>query len=186
MTDKERFLSLCSGINRDGIENLIKWLNESDFFRAPASTRFHGSYSGGLCKHSLNVYDEMKKLLSIYPEIEVPEETILITTLFHDLCKVNFYATEKRSRKNEQGCWESYDAYTINPKLNYGGHGSKSVFIAQQFIRLTPEEAVAINCHMSCFSDDSKEVSKAYEQFPYAWLVSVADQSATFVIEAKE
>lgn len=186
MDNKERFLSLCSNIKRDGIEGLIEWINSSDFFDAPASTRFHGSYSGGLCEHSLNVYDEMRRLLSAYPDIEVSDETVIITTLFHDLCKVNFYSTEKRNRKNESGRWESYDAYTINPKLNYGGHGSKSVFIIQQFIKLTVEEAVAINCHMSAFQGDVNEVSKAYEQFPYAWLVSIADQSASFIIESRK
>lgn len=184
--NKVRFLELCKGIKRDGIDDLIKWLESSDFFVAPASTRFHGSYAGGLCEHSLNVYDEAKRLLEVYPEIEVSEETVLITTLFHDLCKVNNYASEKRNRKNAEGQWESYDAYTTKPKLNFGGHGSKSVFITQQFIKLTPEEGVAINCHMSTFDGDSGYVGQAYEQFPYAWLVSVADQSATFVIESRK
>lgn len=186
MTDKERYLSLCSSIKRDGINNLIDWLEKSDFFTAPASTRFHGSYAGGLCEHSLHVYDEMKRLLQVYPEIKVSEETIIITTLFHDLCKVNNYAVEKRNRKNESGQWESYDAFITKPKLNYGGHGSKSVFITQQFIKLTTEEAVAINCHMSAFDGDVGYIGMAYEQFPYAWLLSAADQSATYVVETKK
>ena len=185
MTDKERFLELCSGIKRDGIRDLMQWLEGSDFYVAPASTRFHGNYPGGLLQHSLNVYDELKRLLKAYPEIRVDEESALIVTLFHDLCKVNFYAAEKRNRKNEHGQWESYDAYTIKEKFCYGGHGSKSVFLVQNFIKLKPEEAVAINCHMGN-SDGNDYVGNSYEQYPLAWLAHVADESATYIKEKKE
>ena len=182
MTDKERYLELCGHIQRDGIDNLIRWISGSDFFEAPASTRFHGNYPGGLLTHSLNVYDEMKRLLSAYPEIEVSEESLIIVSLFHDLCKIGFYTSEKRNRKNESGQWESYDAYTIKEKFCYGGHGSKSVFIVQNFIKLYPEEAVAINCHMGSW-DGNKDVGNAFEKYPIAWLLHVADESATYMIE---
>lgn len=186
MDNRERFLMLGATVKRDGMEELLEWLAEkTDFFEAPASTRFHGSYRGGLVEHSLNVYDEMKRLLSAYPEIQVPEESVVISTLFHDLCKANMYKTEKRNRKNESGQWESYDAYTIDEKFCFGGHGSKSVFLLQHFIKLTPEEGVAINCHMSAF-DDNKYVGNSFEQFPFAWLLSVADQSATYIKENKK
>lgn len=180
---KERFLQLCKTVNREGFEDLLEWLEKSDFYRAPASKVYHGSYPGGLLEHSLNVYDELKRLLSVYPEVDVTEETVIISSLFHDLCKANFYTVEKRNRKNEEGRWESYDAYNIKEKFCYGGHGSKSVFILQQFIKLTPEEAVAINCHMSCW-DGNKEVSNAYQQCPFAWLLHVADESATYIKES--
>ncbi len=184
MNEKERFLSLCSAIHRDGIDSLMEWLESSDFYTAPASRRYHGSHKGGLLEHSLNVYDELKRLFAAYPEIQVTEETAAIIALFHDLCKVNFYATEKRNRKNEEGKWESYDAYTIKEKFCFGGHGSKSVFIVQNFIKLTPEEAAAINCHMGAF--DNENVGQTYEQFPLAWLLHVADEAATYIQEAKQ
>lgn len=184
LDDKERFLLLCSAIHRDGIDNLMSWLESSDFYTAPASTRYHGSHTGGLLAHSLNVYDELKRLLTAYPEVQATEETVAIVALFHDLCKVNFYATEKRNRKNEDGRWESYDAYTIKEKFCFGGHGSKSVFIVQNFIKLTPEEAVAINCHMGSF--DNQNVGQTYEQFPLAWVLHVADEAATYIQEAKQ
>ena len=120
----------------------------------------------------------------MYPEIKVSEDSVVVAALFHDLCKVNMYATEKRNRKNENGQWESYDAYTIKEKFCYGGHGSKSVFLVQHFIKLTPEEAVAINAHMSCW-DGNTSVGNAYEQFPFAWLLHVADESATYIKEGK-
>lgn len=184
MDNKEKFIFLCKEIARPGIDDLMAWLERSDFYVAPASSRFHGSHPGGLLEHSLNVYDELKRLLQAYPEVKVSDETAIICSLFHDLCKVNMYKTEKRNRKNEAGQWESYDAYTIAEKFHFGGHGSKSVFIVQQFIKLTPEEAVAINCHMG-LGDGSDHVSDAYEQYPLAWLLHTADEAATFIIEKK-
>jgi len=182
MSCKERFVSLCKTVSRQGMDDLLKWLEESDFYSAPASSRFHGSHAGGLLEHSLNVYDELKRLLSVYPEIEVSEESVVIVALFHDLCKVNMYVSEKRNRKNDFGQWESYDAYAVNEKFAFGGHGSKSVYLVQHFVKLTPDEAVAINCHMSCWDGD-KTVGNAFEQFPFAWLVHVADEAATYIKE---
>lgn len=179
MENKERFLSLCSKIERAGINDLLDWLEKSDFYTCPASTKFHDVCAGGLLQHSLNVYDELKRLLTVY-SVKVNEESIIIVSLFHDLCKVNFYTTEKRNRKNTAGKWESYDAFAVKEKFCYGGHGSKSVFLVQNFMRLLPEEAVAINCHMGAW-EDTRYVGAAYEQLPLAWLVHVADEAATYM-----
>lgn len=184
--NKKEFLDLCSMIQRDGIANLLAWLERSDFFTAPASRQYHGSYEGGLLQHSLNVYHEMKRLLAAFPEIHASDETVAIITLFHDLCKVNFYGVEKRNRKTADDRWESYDAYKIDEKFKYGGHGSKSVFIVQNFMKLTPEEAVAINCHMGAFDGNAQSVGGAFEAYPLAWLTSVADQAATYIDERGE
>lgn len=185
VANHDRFVGLLNSVQRDGINELLKWLEETDFFYAPASRAYHGAYAGGLCEHSLNVYDEFKRLLLAYPEVKADEESVILASLLHDLCKVNFYATEKRNRKNEAGQWESYDAYTIQEKFRFGGHGSKSVFLAQHFIRLTPEEAVAINCHMASW-DGNKDVGSAFEQTPFAWLLHVADEAATYIKEGKK
>lgn len=182
MTDKERFISLCSGIHKDGINELMEWLENSDFYTCPASSKYHLNCEGGLLEHSLNVYDELKRLLVAYPEIKVSEESILITSLFHDLCKVNCYKPESRNRKTTSGTWERYTAYTRKEDFCYGGHGSKSVYLIQKFMNLTDEEAVAINCHMSCW-DGNTTVGEAYAQFPFAWLLHVADESATYIAE---
>ena len=181
--DKAEFKELCADINRDGIDDLMQWLEDSDFYTAPASTRFHGSVEGGLLRHSLNVYLELMTVLSAYPEIEVSHETIVICSLFHDLCKVNFYGTEQRNRKNSQGKWEKYNAYTVKEKFPFGGHGSKSVFLIQNFIKLLPEEAVAINCHMGAWGDNKNDVGKAFETYPLAWALHVADEAATYLRE---
>lgn len=183
MDNIERFITLSKTIQRDGIDDLLKWVKSTDFFTAPASTRFHGSHPGGLLQHSLNVYDELKRILSAYPEIECPEESVVICALFHDFCKINFYSTEKRNRKNEFGQWESYDAYKVDEKFCFGGHGSKSVYLIQHFIKLTPEEAVSINCHMGAF--DNENVGKSYEQFPLAFALHIADEAATYLKEGE-
>lgn len=190
--NKKEFLLLCSQIKRSGVEDLVGWLEKSDFFVAPASSRYHGCYEGGLLEHSLNVYHELLRIIKVYPELDQymkyvlgddTESSLKIVALFHDLCKVNMYATEKRNRKNERGQWEQYDAYTIDEAYKFGGHGSKSVYIVQNFIRLRPEEATAINCHMGAFSGESQLVGAAFEASPLAWLLSVADQSASYIVE---
>lgn len=184
MDDKTRFLGLCATVRREGMDDLLAYLEKSDFFCAPASTRFHGAHAGGLLRHSLNVYDEFMRLSAVYSEIEVSQETAVIITLFHDLCKVNLYAEETRNRKNKAGQWESYTAYTRNEKFCYGGHGSKSVFIIQNYMKLTAAEAVAINCHMGAF--ENRDVGEAYEQFPVAWLLHCADEAASYIRESEK
>ena len=184
MTNKERFLQLFSKIDRAGKEDLLAWLEQSDFFTAPASAKYHCSYEGGLLEHSLNVYDALVKLMTIYPDISVSEESLIIAALFHDLCKVNMYEKETKYRKDANGKWEPYESYGYNEMLHYGGHGSKSVFILQNFIKVTPEEAIAINCHMSSW-EENPNVGAAFEHCPLAWLLHVADESATFITEVK-
>ena len=185
MDNREEFMSLCESVHRDGMTALLEWLKSTDFFVAPASSKYHGNYPGGLLEHSLNVYHELQRLLKAFPEVQISEETAIISALFHDLCKVNFYVPEKRNRKNGYGQWETYDSYSIKEQFCYGGHGSKSVFIVQHFMKLTDEEAVAINCHMSCW-DGNKDVGNAYSQHPFAWLLHVADEAATYIVESKE
>lgn len=182
---KDRFLEIYSRfIKRPGAEDLLSWLKTTDFFTAPASTRFHGSYEGGLCEHSVHVWEELVRLLRAYPEISASGETVAIITLLHDLCKIGCYKTELRNKK-EDGVWRTVPCYTFSEDFCYGGHGSKSVFLVQSHMELTPEEAVAINCHMG-FSDRGPgdfSLGNAYEKYPLAWLLHVADESATYIRE---
>lgn len=185
VNNKERFVSLLRSTDRDGVEDLIDYLESSDFFEAPASTCFHLAKRGGLCQHSLNVLDEALKILSVYGDDmkDIPYESVVLCSLLHDVCKANMYSVEKRNRKNKAGQWESYDAYTIDEKFRFGGHGSKSVFIVSRYIRLTVDEAVAINAHMSSWEDGGKQMGGVYEQRPFAWALHVADEAATFLKE---
>lgn len=182
---KEKFIHLYrTYIKRPGAEELLAWLEESDFFEAPASTRFHLSEEGGLCEHSVHVWEEMVRLLKAYPEIKTTGETVAIVTLLHDLCKIGCYKTELRNVK-EGNVWVKRPFFKFEEDFCYGGHGSKSVFLVQRFMELTEEEAVAINCHMG-FADRSPgdySLGGAYEQYPLAWLVHVADESAAYIRE---
>jgi hypothetical protein len=185
MDPKERFIALYRQyIHRPGAEALLDYLLESDFFTAPASTRYHGGYAGGLCQHSIDVYQYAKKLSFLMPSAP-SEESLAVAALFHDVCKVNLYKVDKRNQKID-GVWREVPVYVIEEKFQFGGHGFKSVFLVQQFMKLTTEEAAAINCHMG-FSDGSattvRDVSSAYQQFPLAWLTHVADEAATFLLD---
>lgn len=180
---KQEFLDLCrETIKRDGLEDLLGWLQKSDFFTAPASTRYHGAYEGGLCEHSLDVYRMALKGIAGY-ELELDGESVAIATLFHDLCKVNFYKKDKRNQKVD-GEWQEVPYYTVEEKYAFGGHGSKSVFLVQQFMKLKTDEAAAINCHMGFApgGDAIRDAGKAFEAFPLAWLVHVADEAAAYLL----
>lgn len=184
----ERFTELYNQyIKREGSEDLFDWLVTTDFFDAPASTKFHGDFEGGLVTHSVLVWEELVRLLRAYPEVKVSAETAAIVTLLHDLCKVGCYKTEMRNKKDEHGKWISVPFYTFKEDFCYGGHGSKSVFLIQQFMKLSEAEAVAINCHMGAWDRDpgDRSLGSAYEQHPLAWLLHVADESATFIRETK-
>ena len=128
------FVELLRTTNRDGIEELIRYLQEeTDFFTAPASAKYHGAFESGLLMHSINVCAE----LNLDPNSKVyPSETIIIVALLHDICKANFYGVEMRNRKNEQDQWENYPFYVVNDQLPYG-HGEKSVYIISSFMKLT-------------------------------------------------
>lgn len=188
---KERFISIYKeNIKREGSEKLLEYLmsNKSDFFTAPASTRFHGSYEGGLLEHSLNVYDCLADYLA-RPRVKelygltADSETIALTALLHDICKVNFYKTDFRNAKNEQGVWEKVPYYTVDDQLPYG-HGEKSVYIITGFMRLTREEAFAIRFHMGFSgSEDTNLVGRAFEKFPLAYALHAADMEASYFLE---
>lgn len=183
---------VADNIQRDGIENLMEWLeNETDFFKAPASTRYHGSYEGGLLEHSLNVYDrlvwEMEKLIGLgWEEIYSPE-TIAIVALFHDLCKIDRYVLVEKWRKDADGQWESYDAYDYNREKAEMGHGAQSVFYLQKFIQLSEAEAQAIYWHMGAYDispySTLAHCSETFKWNPLAFLIHRADMAATYVTE---
>ena len=182
---KERFVELYNNlVRRPGAEDLLEWLSETDFFVAPASSKFHGNYEGGLCEHSLNVWEELVRLLKAYPEIKVSAETAAIVSLLHDVCKIDCYKQELRNTK-VNGVWVQKPVYVFQEDFCFGGHGSKSVYLIQKYMNLTDEEAVAINCHMG-FADRSPSdygIGNAFERTPLAWLLHVADESATYIRE---
>ncbi len=194
MTNKERFIEIYqSKIHRDGADKLLEFLlsRHSDFFDAPASARYHGAYQGGLCEHSLNVYDCLEAYLArqrvqqVYG-LNYSEESIAIVSLLHDLCKINVYKPGTRNVKDENGKWIQVPTYEYSDQIPYG-HGEKSVYIISGYMRLTREEAFAIRYHMG-FSgtEDARNVGAAFEMFPLAFALSTADMEATYYIEGKK
>ena len=195
---KDQFISLYNeSIHRPGADKLLAWLQGSDFFTAPASTRFHLARPGGLVEHSIHVY---QRLCSLYEaEYSTPDETYLpqpeemetlaIVGLLHDVCKVNFYGVEMRNRKNAEGRWEQYPFYVVNDQLPYG-HGEKSVYIVSGFMKLSREEAMAIRWHMGLGDVDrmggAYSLGKAFEKFPLALMAHIADLQATYIDEAED
>lgn len=193
MTAKERFIAVYNElIHRDGADKFLEYLlsNASDFFEAPASTRFHGSYAGGLVEHSLNVFDCLRHYLNRERVKETyglnfSDESIAIVSLLHDVCKINCYKPGTRNVKDENGKWQVVATYEYDDKLPYG-HGEKSVYILSGYMRLTREEAFAIRYHMGfAGGEDERNVGKAFEMFPLAFALSVADMEATYFVEGK-
>ena len=186
--NKSRFIELCEKIKRPGVRDLLKWLETSDFFTAPASTKYHGCHEGGLCEHSLNVSDVLVALCEATNSLFIPE-SILIVSLFHDLCKVNFYKKSRRNVKTDAG-WVEKDFWEIDEKFPCGDHADKSIIILQQYIKLLPEEIMAIRAHMGGFDTSVKGgsfmVGKIFEKSELAVLLHCADLIATYMYEERE
>ena len=191
---KERFLEIYKErITRPGADDLLAYLEKSDFFVAPASHKYHLSIPGGLVMHSVSVYNRLRELFIHEKELKddftgltpEQEETLAICGLLHDLCKIDFYQQVKKSRKtgrilpNGKPEWEDYFGYDIEEKLVYG-HGEKSVYIISGFMRLTREEAMAIRWHMGAWMEgEAKGAGNAFKQYPLAVLTSIADMMST-------
>ena len=180
------FVELLRTTNRDGIEELIRYLQEeTDFFTAPASTKYHGAFAGGLLMHSINVCAELR----LDPNSKVyPTETLIIVALLHDICKANCYRTEMRNVK-ENGGWVEKQIYVFEDELPLG-HGEKSLYLASKFIKLSDEEAAAIRWHMGAFDNafrgGDRGLNAAYEKYPLAVLLHMADMRATYLVERGE
>lgn len=185
---RQEFISFFQQhITRKGADRLLSWMEKSDFFTAPASTRYHLACEGGLMQHSYHVCRRLMTLVDReYPGASPwSSETLAVCGLLHDLCKVGYYRQEMRNVK-VNGNWEQQPFYTVDEQFPYG-HGEKSVFIAERFVRLTSEEAIAIRYHMGGF--DAKpgdySLSRAFERYPLALLLHMADMMATYLDETR-
>lgn len=196
---KSRFLELVGSIDREGIKELVAFLEKSDFFTAPASTRFHCSIPGGLLIHSLNVYDMFEKKCESEPFKDVlsglSEDSKKIVSLFHDLCKTYMYEIDFKnkkiysdtgSKKDEKGRfdWQAVEYYTVNDRIPYG-HGEKSVMMIEEFIKLQPIERYAIRWHMG-FTEPKEQwntLSTAIEKYPVILALHESDLEATYLLE---
>ena len=186
MDYKQKFIEYYqANIHREGADRLLEWLQTTDFFTAPASTRYHCACPSGLVQHSVNVYEVMMEK-HFDPETD-SAESFALCALLHDVCKAQFYKISTRNVKNEKtGQWEKVPYYTIEDAFPYG-HGEKTVFLIERFVRLKPAEATAIRWHMGGFDDAARvgnvSISVAYDKYPIAVKLHLADLEATYLRE---
>lgn len=188
LENREKFMELMRKTERAGVEDMLKWLDTTDFYSAPASTRYHGSYPGGLVQHTLNVAYELKQLVDFY-EVEIPKDSILICALGHDFCKINTYRetiVNVPPQRTKSGKWEQQQGYKKDEYLKLG-HGAKSLSTLQDFITLKDYEKEAIYWHMGAFDlgqyNNINDLSKTFEENPLAFLLHIADMCVTYIIE---
>lgn len=202
MDNRDRFEGLLQECGRPGTDRLLAFIRSSDFYTAPASTKYHACYEGGLLEHSLNVYDllDAKTHEPVWNPImsDLKHESIVIAGLLHDLCKTNFYVAEYRNKKvySENGTksdsngrfdWQSVPSYAIDDKIPYG-HGEKSVMMIEEFIKLEPVERYMIRWHMG-FTEPKESwntLSAAINRFPQIVAIIEADLEATYLKEKSE
>lgn len=183
---KEEFIEIYNeNIKREGAQKLLEWMLKTDFFTTPASTKFHGACEQGLVMHSINVYRTMMEK-HFDPETD-NAESFAICALLHDLCKAQFYKISTRNVKNEEtGQWEKKPYYTVDDAFPFG-HGEKSVYLIERFMRLKPAEAIAIRWHMGGFDEAARggsfAISHAWEKYPIAVKLHLADLESTYLRE---
>lgn len=190
MTDREIFKNILQENCKDrfNVDEFIKWLEDrTDFFDAPASSKFHLSERGGLVKHSINVYETLRDICELYAD-EIPLDSIAICGLLHDICKTNFYSIENKNVKNNQGYWVTKQQYIIDDQFPIG-HGEKSVIILQQHFKLKRDEIIAIRWHMNGFDFAVKGGEPAYAKASNSCkllsLLEIADLLSTRILEGE-
>ena len=200
---KEEFIELLKSTNRDGIDKLLAWIEKSDFYKAPASTRFHGSYEGGLLEHSLNVHNKAMELARLWLDDSLPEKekleflnSVRICSLLHDLGKMgdhgksNYVPNMVRSKKKNPKTGE-YDLiqseakpYETNKELTYEEHEIRSLLIAERYIHLTEEEETAILHHNGLYGKlDSSFGNANYCKTKLAFIIHTADMYCSRFVE---
>lgn len=197
-TSEEKFeyiKDILLSFNREGMDKVIEYLQNSDFTYAPSSTKFHSNYHGGLMDHSIMVMSTAIKLrdamLDIKPELEqrIPVESVVISSLLHDICKIGFYVAKEKWKKDENDRWMSYTGYDVNDTFPIG-HGEKSVIILQELgLKLTIEEMLAIRYHMGLWTttvdcgDTSRAYFRAVEMCPLLCIIQNADFMSSNMLE---
>lgn len=192
---KEEFLNLLRSTQRDGVEDLIEFLEEGGFFKAPASSNHHLNTEGGLMEHSLNTchiaLTLWESLLKLEPTLknEVSRESVIIASLLHDVCKMDIYKRTVMKKKNAIGVWEDAEGYKVSYKDFPMGHGEKSVILVMQYMALTNEEMLAIRWHMSAWDltmtsiEQVKCMDTAKSLYPLVSIIQSADSLAAAILE---
>ena len=195
-----RFEAELAKVQRPGMDKLLEYIQKSDFYKAPASTKYHLAVPSGLLQHSLNVLDALRGLLSWRSDgvweyraagkvvDTIPDDSVIMMALLHDICKTHFYGTSTRNQKNDAtGKWEKVPFYTVNDMMPLG-HGPKSAMIIKQYTTLTSQELYAIWHHMGMNGnyENDNAVGKSIEMYPAVLALQTADMMASRFMEGEK
>ena len=193
---KQQFQEKLLSTNREGMENVIKHLERLGFFTAPASTKFHLNVQGGLMQHSWNVCNTAlmlrEQMIQMKSELaeRLSEDSVIIASLLHDVCKSNIYKETILNRKNDQGVWEKVPGYDVDYSALPLGHGEKSVIMLLALgLKLTRDEMLAIRWHMTAWelafqsAEQKGNLQKAREIAPLCVLIQAADGLSSALLE---
>ncbi|MBQ0067597.1 MAG: hydrolase [Phascolarctobacterium sp.] len=195
LEEVQKFKNYYSYIKRAGADKLLEWLEEKGFFNAPASTKYHGNYAGGLVEHSNHVFkrllhlaeDEDRRQNKTTPEYTL--DSIALVALLHDVCKIDAYKIETKNQKQKDGSWKQVESYTYTNAFPVG-HGEKSVFQIMRFMQLSDEELMAIRWHMGPFDSAVKggsyDMNNAFSESRLAAMLHLADMMATHLDERED
>lgn len=181
MTDKERLdLMMATNLSEIVKEDFLKWLAENGFFTAPASTKYHGNYEGGLFDHSFMVMNLLVELSAANGLKWKRPASPFLVGMFHDLCKIDQYRIDN-STPYTVG---EPIRYEYNPNTMYKGHGDKSIILLSQFTTLTDEETACIRYHMGAFTEKEewRDYTRAVHAFPNVLWTHQADMLASHVV----
>ena len=176
---------LLISTNRPGIENLIKYLDNNGFYDSPCSCKYHGNFKGGLVIHSRFVYEILNKLNETFKR-NIEQDSVIISALCHDICKLNFYKEKEVWVKDNKNKWQSKPGFEVK-ELEPLGHGAKSVIILKDFIQLKPFETYSILYHMGVPETYEQKLwfNTALEKIPDILLLHMADFMSTALYETK-
>jgi hypothetical protein len=182
ISDREKFYELWDRIKREGKENVLEYLEKSDYFLAPASTQYHSSYEGGLLAHSLNVTYKLYELSEKNDLKWEKEDSIIIIGLLHDICKTHFYSVEYKNVKDKDNNWIKVPYYKVDDKMPLGVHGDKSVMLLQRLgLEMSNEEMYCIRYHMGAYEGESvySSLGRAKKKYSNILWVHLSDELAS-------
>ena len=185
--NRKEVLEILSKVNREGMDEFIEFLNNSTFFSDPASSRYHANFPGGLAFHSYNLYKICSRLNKLFNR-GISEESIIISAICHDLCKIGSYNIDNKWKKDSQGKWESYLTYCYNPNQVQCLHGTESALIASKYIKLTDEEQQAITYHMGAYGlseRDCNQMNNSIKKYPLVLLIQQSDMASAYFYEVQ-
>ena len=179
LENKNKYIELLKSTNRENIDKVIELLKNSDFFEAPASTKYHDNFKGGLCYHSLKVYNNLVRLNKEY-DLHFTESSMIIMGLLHDVCKINCYVKDKKNVK-VGGNWMTVDYWSFKDELPIG-HGQKSIILLlAQGLSLTNLEITSIVGHMNGYDkSDMFDASNIYNLNSDSIWLHIADFIASY------